>query len=271
MRGTATTALDELRADLTAEQAAFDALVADLTPAQWTTPTPSEGWAVRDQIAHLAYFDEAAALAIADPEGFAREVAVAMEDGRRYEARYLERGRALAPADLLAWWRQARRCLAEAAGRLEPKARVAWYGPPMSAMSFLSARLMEAWLHGHDVTDALARARRDTDRIRHILVIGVRTRAFSYALRGLTPPAAPVRVELVLPSGTRWEDGEAGAVNRIEGPAVDFCRIVTHRRHVDDTRLVLTGPAAREWMLIAQAFAGPPAPGRRAGQFPRER
>ena len=261
--------LDALRADLATEQAALDALVADLTPAQWTTPTPSEGWAVRDQIAHLAYFDEAAALALADPEGFTREVAAAMEDVRGYEARYLERGRALAPADLLAWWREARRGLAGAAARLEPKSRVAWYGPPMSAMSFLSARLMEAWLHGHDVTDALALARRDTDRIRHILVIGVRTRAFSYALRGLTPPAAPVRVELVLPSGARWVDGEEGAENRVEGPAVDFCRVVTHRRHVDDTRLMLTGPAAREWMLIAQAFAGPPAPGRKPGQFPR--
>ncbi|MBI1962512.1 MAG: maleylpyruvate isomerase family mycothiol-dependent enzyme, partial [Candidatus Rokubacteria bacterium] len=145
-----------------------------------------------------------------------------------------------------------------------------WFGPPMSALSFLSARLMEAWLHGHDVTDALALARRDTDRVRHILVIGVRTRAFSYSLRGLTAPTAPVRVELVLPSGARWEDGAAGAADRIEGPAVDFCRVVTHRRHVDDTRLALTGAGAREWMLIAQAFAGPPAPGRRAGQFPRE-
>ena len=67
-----TTPLDELRADLAAEQAALDALVADLTPARWATPTPSDGWAVRDQIAHLAYFDEAAALAIADPESFAR-------------------------------------------------------------------------------------------------------------------------------------------------------------------------------------------------------
>lgn len=262
------TPLDELRADLAAEQAALDALVADLGPAQWAAPTPSEGWAVRDHIAHLAYFDEAAALAISDPEDFAREVAVALREVAGYEARYLARGRALAPAGLLGWWRAARRRLAEAATRLEPKSRVAWFGPSMSALSFLSARLMEAWLHGHDVTDALGLVRRDTDRIRHILVIGVRTRGFSYTLRGLTPPAAPVRVELVLPSGARWEDGEADAADRITGRAVDFCRVVTHRRHVDDTRLVLTGPAAREWMLIAQAFAGPPAPGRRPGQFP---
>ncbi|OGL03082.1 MAG: TIGR03084 family protein [Candidatus Rokubacteria bacterium RIFCSPHIGHO2_12_FULL_73_22] len=263
------TPLEEIRHDLDAEQQALDALVAALDPAAWATPTPSAGWAVRDQIAHLAHFDAVAAQALTDPEGFARAVAAAVEDFPGYEARYLERGRALAPADLLAWWRAARRRLAAAAATLEPKARVAWYGPPMSAMSFLSARLMETWLHGHDVTDALGLERRETDRVRHILVLGVRTRAFSYALRGLPAPTAPVRVDLILPSGARWEDGEAGAENRIAGPAVDFCRVVTHRRHVDDTALLVEGPAAREWMLVAQAYAGPPAPGRKPGQFPR--
>ena len=206
------TPLDEMRQDLDAEQRALDALVAPLAPPRWATPTPSEGWAVRDQIAHLAHFDEAATLAVTDPEGFARAVADALQDFPGYETRYLERGRALARL------------------RLE---------------------------------------RRDTDRVRHILVLGVRTRAFAYALRGLPAPAAPVRVELVLPSGARWEDGEAGAENRIAGAAVDFCRVVTHRRHVDDTALLVEGPAAREWMLVAQAYAGPPAPGRKPGQFPR--
>lgn len=266
-----TTPLGELRADLAAEQAALDAVVADLPPPAWERSTPSEGWAVRDQIAHLAYFDEAAALAITDPEGFAREVAAAVADVAGYEARYLARGRALAPADLLAWWRAARRRLADAAAGLEAKARVAWFGPSMGAMSFLSARLMETWLHGHDVTDALGLPRHETDRLRHIVELGVRTRAHSYALRGRTAPEAPVRVELTLPSGARWVAGDAQAADRIVGRAEDFCRVVTHRRHVDDTELRVTGPAAREWMLIAQAFAGLPAPGRRPGQFPRGR
>lgn len=265
-----TTPLDEIRRDLEAEQAAVDAHVAPLPPAAWETPTPSEGWAVRDHIEHLAFFDDAAALAITDPEAFARGVAAAVPDFAGFEARYLAAGRALTSAELLSRWRTARQRLAAATARLEPKSRVAWYGPSMGAMSFLSARLMETWLHGHDVTDALALPRGDTDRIRHILVIGVRTRAFSYTLRGLTPSATPVRVELVLPSGARWDDGDAAAEDRITGPAVDFCRVVTHRRHVDDTRLVVTGPAAREWMLVAQAFAGLPAPGRMPGQFPRD-
>ncbi len=55
-----TTPLDEMRQDLEAEQAALDARVAPLPPAAWETPTPSEGWAVRDQITHLAFFDAVA-------------------------------------------------------------------------------------------------------------------------------------------------------------------------------------------------------------------
>lgn len=54
-------------ADLRAEQNSLDALVAPLTEEQWRLPTPSPGWTITDQIAHLAYFDRAAAIAISTP------------------------------------------------------------------------------------------------------------------------------------------------------------------------------------------------------------
>jgi hypothetical protein len=50
----------------------------------------------------------------------------------------------------------------------------------------------------------------------------------------------------------------------ITGPVEDFCLVAAQRRHVDDTRLALDGPLTRRWMEIAQIFAGPPGPGRRA-------
>src|ERR1700721_387060 len=52
------------------------------------------------------------------------------------------------------------------------------------------------------------------------------------------------------------------SVNRVQGNALDFCRVVTQRRHPDDTGLVVTGPDAQQWISIAQAFAGPAGPGR---------
>jgi uncharacterized protein (TIGR03084 family) len=78
-------------------------------------------------------------------------------------------------------------------------------------------------------------------------------------------------VELTAPSGTTWTYGDAAAENRITGSAGDFCRVVTQRRHLADTNLRVTGPAAQDWMRVAQAFAGPPGEGRRPGQFPKDR
>ena len=42
----------------------------------------------------------------------------------------------------------------------------------------------------------------------------------------------------------------------VRGPALDFCLAVTQRRPVEATALEVIGPAARDWMDIAQAFAG---------------
>jgi uncharacterized protein (TIGR03084 family) len=131
----------------------------------------------------------------------------------------------------------------------------------MGAASFLSARIMETWTHGQDVVDAARGAgvavdRPDTDRLRHVAELGVRTRGWSYLVRGLEPPPGPVSVELVAPSGARWTWGPADAADTVRGPAVDFCLVVTQRRHLLDTDLDVSGRLASEWMAIAQAFAG---------------
>ena len=90
---------------------------------------------------------------------------------------------------------------------------------------------------------------------------------FSYAVHGETPPPDPVRVELTAPEGGLWTWGPEDAMDRVTGPALDFCLLVTQRRHRDDLALAVTGPAATEWMAIAQAFAGEAGPGRSPGQF----
>jgi hypothetical protein len=50
--------------------------------------------------------------------------------------------------------------------------------------------------------------------------------------------------------------------NRVTGPALDLCLLVTQRRHRSDLALETTGPVAEEWLDVAQAFAGPPGAGR---------
>ena len=261
-----TTGMDPICDDLEAESADLLSILGPLSAPDWDQPTPAEGWTVRDQVSHLAFFDGTGLLAATDEEGFT-ESTRSMET-KGVDSLGIPEGRAMSPADLLNWFQSARSTMTEAFRRLDPKARLPWYGPPMGALSFATARLMETWAHGQDVADTFAIVRTPTDRLKHVAHIGVRARAFSYATNGRTVPDTPIRVELTGPSGDRWSwNDEAGDSNVVSGPALDFCLAVTQRRHVSDTALSVSGAAAEEWMGIAQAFAGGPGTGRQPGQF----
>jgi uncharacterized protein (TIGR03084 family) len=254
-----------LTSDLADETAALRVLLADLEPAGWERPTPAQGWAVRDQVSHLAYFDETATLSLRDPDGFRAELAKLAEAGGVSPDHIAERYRSMPAAELLRWFDDSRATLISAFAEVEPGTRVPWYGPAMSAASSVTARLMETWAHGQDVADALGAQREPTGRLRHVAHIGVRAMPFSYALHGRAAPEAPVRVELSPPGSPDqppWTWGPADAPDRVTGPALDFCLLVTQRRHRDDTALRVTGPVATEWLSIAQAFAGQPGKGR---------
>lgn len=254
--------------DLRAETRVLRDLLAPLEDAAWETPTPATGWAVRDQVSHLAYFDDAAALAACDPDRFRAEAAELTRAGPDFPDMIARRHRRIPPPELLAWFDEARDRAVAALGKLGPAARLPWYGPDMSAASAATARLMETWAHGHDVADALGAAREPTTRLRHVAHLGVATFGFVFRLHGRDAPSAPVRVELSAPGGQTWTWGPPDAHDRVTGPALDFCLVVTQRRHRADTALEIRGPVAGEWMSIAQAFAGSPGPGRRPGQFP---
>jgi len=256
------TAFAGLLADLSAETEVVEAMLAGLDRPGWELPTPAAGWAVRDQVSHLAYFDEAAALAATQPEVFRREAAEVIASGPDFADIIARQYRDLGPAEMLRWFRSARAGLLRAFAGLDPRGRVPWYGPEMSAASSATARLMETWAHGQDIADALGVVREPTLRLRHIAHLGVSTRGFAFGLNGLEIPAQPVRVELAAPDGEQWIWGPADAADRVTGPAVDFCLAVTQRRHLADTALLVSGPVAAHWMSIAQAFAGPPGPGR---------
>ncbi len=248
--------------DLRAETAELEKLLAPLADAAWDTPTPAPGWAIRDQVSHLAYFDEAATTAALDPDRFRAERDAFIASGGSITEEIAQEKRALAIPALHAWFRMARAALLDALTSLDPGTRVPWYGPDMSVASSLTARIMETWAHGQDVADALGAERTPTRALRQVAHIGARTMPNSFAARGLAVPDAPVYVSLVSPDGDRWTWGSADAADRVEGDAVEFCLVVTQRRHVDDTSLVVTGAVATRWMEIAQAFAGPPGPGR---------
>ncbi len=263
------TTLPELLGDLDDEYADLHRVVADFGPVapEWDMATPAEGWAVRDQISHLAFFDDAGRTAMVEPDRFTAMVEDLLAAGGDPMAVHLVRGRGMDGAELLAWWEGSHLGMMQAFTGADPSARVPWFGPPMGALSFVSARLMETWAHGQDVVDALGLDRRPTDRLRHVAHLGVRARPFSYLIRERPVPAGRIDVVLVAPSGGewRWEVGDPdpdGPTATVEGPALDFCLVVTQRRNLADTSLVVTGEPAADWLSVAQAFAGPPGPGR---------
>ena len=91
--------LAEICDALAAEGDALDVVVAALSAEEWSTPTPSEGWTVADQIGHLATFDWNGALAIRDADAFAEHATELM--GRVVETGsdsfMLEEPRSMAP------------------------------------------------------------------------------------------------------------------------------------------------------------------------------
>lgn len=255
-------ALADLLVDLVAESAELDQLVAGLAERDWEKPTPARGWAIRDQLSHLAYFDETAILAATHPDRFREEAAELLAIGAAFPDRIAEKYRNMPVVELLRWFRTARAELVRVLGSLDPRARLPWYGPDMSVASSITARMMETWAHGQDVFDALGETPGPTARLRHIAHLGVSTFGFAYQLNGREVPTVAVRVELTAPDGSLWDWGQREAQNQVAGSALDFCLVVTQRRHRSDTGLEISGPVADEWMSIAQAFAGAPSSGR---------
>ena len=254
--------MDQLTHDLEGETEALRVLLVGLDADGWERQTPAEGWAIRDQVSHLAHFDDAAVRSATDPDGFQADLRRQLEAGGTSPDAIAAEYRHLAPRRLLDWFDGARRRLLSTFAALDPGLRVPWYGPPMSAASSVTARLMETWAHGQDVADALGVTREPTDRLRHVAHIGVRAMPFSYALHRRQAPTTPVRVELTAPGGESWTWGPEGVPDLVRGPALDFCLLVTQRRHRADLALEITGPVATEWLSIAQAFAGEPGKGR---------
>ena len=259
--------MQKICTDLAKEYEALDTIVGALDESGWNVMTPAEGWTVKDQIRHLAYYDERARQAVREPQAFEQHLADLADNPDGHRETLEKIGEEFSIAELLSRWRQGHRALLDALIPLDRKARLKWYGPPLSTMSFATARIMETWAHGQDVADALGIARVPTDRLRHIAHMGVATFGWSFANRRMKVPESAVRVEITSPSGELWTWGPEQTSDFVRGPAEEFCLVVVQRRNPADTRLVIEGAAARQWMSIAQTYAGLPGAGRKPGML----
>jgi uncharacterized protein (TIGR03084 family) len=223
--------------------------------------TGFKAWTIEDVIAHLQLFNHAAERSLREParlREFFAELRRSRDAGRTLREVTREQLAPLRGRALLEQWRSDCDAIARSFERADPRARVPWGGPEMSARSSISARLMETWAHGQAVYDRLGVERVDADRIHNIAVLGVNTFAWSFRNRGLHVPGPVPRVRLVAPSGARWEWNPQVESDLVEGSATQFCQVVAQTRACADTSLRIEGEVARRWMAIAQCFAGPP-------------
>ncbi|MCA8901135.1 MAG: TIGR03084 family protein [Hyphomonas sp.] len=255
--------------DFLEESRALNDLLAGQPDSAFDMVTQFKAWTINDVLRHLHFWNWMAELQIADEARLEAELsAVGAEGMRPRERAHVDGAGGRQLLDM--WWRQAERTAGTFASA-DPKARLKWAGPSMSARSSITARLMETWAHGQEVYDCLGADRKDADRIRNIAVLGINTFGWTYSVRQLTPPELVPFVRLEAPSGEIWTFGEDTSGNRIEGCATEFCQVVTQTRNVKDTALTVTGPVAEDWMSKAQCFAGgrndPPPPGTRFRQI----
>ncbi|CAI8430504.1 MAG: Uncharacterised protein [Rhodobiaceae bacterium UBA7378] len=255
--------------DFKAESDVLYAVMQDLNDADFAEPTQFKGWTLNDVLEHLHMWNWAANESYVDEDNFVTFVERVMTETKGGSLKPFERKwiDGLAGRDLLETWRGFYTDMAARFEQVDPKMRLKWAGPSMSARSSISARLMETWAHGQEVFDHLGVVRADGDHIKSIAVLGTNTFGWTYATRGETPAGPMPYVRLTAPSGDIWEFGEPSDTEIVEGAASEFCQVVTQVRNIADTQLRVEGPGAIDWMSKAQCFAGgpetPPAPGTR--------
>jgi uncharacterized protein (TIGR03084 family) len=255
--------------DFRDESDALYGLIKDLSEDELRAPTQFKGWTIRDVIGHLHIWNEAAHKSLTDEaafNAFYERVGKAVIGGslRDFENAELD---GVSGTELRDRWHGFYGPMADAFLEVDPKQRVPWAGPSMSARSSITARLMETWAHGQEVYDSLGVERVNADRIKNIAVLGVNTFGWTHITNKLPVPEQVPYVKLTAPSGEIWEFNDPDPDNMVEGSAEEFCQVVTQVRNVADTSLKTTGEVATKWMAIAQCFAGPPetppAPGSR--------
>ena len=252
--------LDAVVRDWIEETWSLEAVVAALHDDGWRTPTPAPGWAIAHQVAHLAWTDEALTVALTDPGSFAGLRARAPRrgpPGRRRRGRG-RRGESGQPGPSLA---------DRPAPHRPPAAPMPPKGPdPLDRPAHGSGGRSQRPHHG-DLRPRPGRARCPGAAARALPATspcassGRGRLPFSFANRGLEATDVPVRVEVSYGDQT-WAWGPEDAADRVTGGALDLALLATRRRHRSDCHIEATGKIADAWLDIAQAYAGPPGPGR---------
>ena len=236
-------------------------LMKDRSASDFNQITQFKNWTINDVFGHLYIFNIASIKTLESSlefDKFFDPILRRLQQGNDFlqaQAPLLEGYTAFEQFEI--WWKS---CLEvyEKYLNVDPKLRVKWAGPEMSARSSITARQMETWAHGHEIFDCLGISRKEGDCIKNIVHLGVSTFGWAFLNRKLPVPSDMPYISLILPSGELMNYHEENELSFVKGSAVEFCQVVTQTRNVKDTSIRIKGDTARKWMSIAQCFAGKP-------------
>ena len=240
--------------------AVYDVL-SSLSNNDFNKETLFKKWTFNDIIGHLHVWNYAANISLTNETEFDKYSIAALKifgnggSMKEFEKTILKEVNGI---ELLTLWKNYYSEVSSNFSTADPKKRVKWMGPDMSARSSITARLMETWSHSQALYDALGIVRENKDRIKNIVILGNNTFKWCYTVHGKKVPDETPYLKLAAPSGEVWEFNNQENENKIEGLAEEFCQVVAQVRNIKDVNLSVSGEVANQWMSIAQCFAGPP-------------
>ena len=244
--------MDEAVAELAAEHAATDAVLAGLSDEQWLLPTPAEGWDIRDQVSHLADTNDICVDTVTGGPRPLNEEALKYSSPEAFTQSGVDKGRAMTPLAVLDWWRTSAARNREVLLEKDARDRVPW-GLGMSAKMMATARMMETWAHAGDIRGGLGLEPSATPRLRSVAFLTLRAVPYALSYAKVEQPSGTLRAALTY-DGETWDFGADDADNVITGDALEFCRLGIRRITRADTSLKAEGPLADAALDNLRAF-----------------
>jgi uncharacterized protein (TIGR03084 family) len=219
--------MEEAVAELAAEHADLEALLAELPDDRWLLPTPAEGWDIRDQVSHLADTNDICVDTVTGGPRPLNTEALRFSSPEAFTQSGVDKGRAMSPAGVLHWWRTSAARNRGVLLEKDARDRVPW-GLGMSAKMMATARMMETWAHAGDVRGALGLDPSASPRLQSVAFLTLRAVPYALSHAKVEQPPGTLRAELTY-EGETWLLGPNDADNLITGDALEFCRLGIRR------------------------------------------
>ncbi|HEV3226164.1 MAG TPA: maleylpyruvate isomerase family mycothiol-dependent enzyme [Acidimicrobiales bacterium] len=228
-----------------------ESLCADLTEAQWNTPTGCPGWSVKDNLSHLVDY-EARALGRAGPDHAPADVSHTKNPLGESNEVGVDFRRAASGATVLDEFREVTAARSEQLRALRAedlRAEMVTPAGPGTLADMLTLRVMDTWSHEQDIRRALGRPGHvDGPAVVESVEYWARVLPLIVAKRAAASDGSTVLVEVgdVCRRSIAVEGGRASVVDGIAGtptvalkiPAATFAALVGGRSDAPDDVLV---------------------------------